>query len=309
MKRLSLLAKFSITSLVLFVVIGLLLGWGLNTHFEQQALDQHTHEVSDLIVPIVGPHITSDILANGAYTDTYKNIENALSNLGGSGLVKVKIWNMQGKIAYSDDATLVGKTFDISPELRTSLDGETSAEVTDLQKAENIDERGYGRLLEVYIPLQLPGQSEVVGAYEGYYDVEDLEQRITITNQYLWLSIGTGFLFLYVSLFTLVRNASQRLLRQSHENSMLLVDSERKAARLQVVNELARSINQSSLDLDAIFKTALRGIDRIVRHTGAGITLLDEETGAALHSVFSDAPEVHPSGSAGSLCNCPVRVR
>ncbi len=145
----------------------------------------------------------------------------------------------------------------------------------------------------------MPGQSEVVGAYEGYYDVEDLEQRITITNQYLWLSIGTGFLFLYVSLFTLVRNASQRLLRQSHENSMLLVDSERKAARLQVVNELARSINQSSLDLDAIFKTALRGIDRIVRHTGAGITLLDEETGAALHSVFSDAPEVHPSGSAG----------
>ncbi len=53
----------------------------------------------------------------------------------------------------------------------------------------------------------------------------------------------------------------------------------------------ARS-TKSSLDLDAVFRTALRGIDRIVPHNGASIALLDERTGAPLNSVFSEAPEV-----------------
>jgi signal transduction histidine kinase len=299
MKRLSLLTTFSLISLALFVVIGLLLGWGLTTHFEQQAIDQHSREVADLVVPVVGSHVTPEMLATGAYTETYNNIEYSLSFLGGSGLVKVKLWNRDGKIVYSDDKKLVGQTFEISDELQASLDGETSAEITDLQKAENIDEQGYGQLLEVYTPLYLPGGTDVVGAYEGYYDIEDLKLRISFTNQYLWLSIGTGFLFLYVSLFTLVRNASQRLLRQSHENSMLLMDSERKAARLELVNELARSINESSLDLDAVFRTALRGIDRIVQHNGASITLLNEHTGAPIRSIFSDAPDVTDSSATG----------
>jgi signal transduction histidine kinase len=292
MKRLTLLTKFSLTSLALFVVIGLLLGWGLTTHFEQQAVDQHRQEVTDLVPPVIGPYLTSEVLARGAFTDTYKRIEGALSSIGGSGLVRIKIWNPQGMIAYSDQPDLVGQSFPISPELQESLDGTSTAEITPLDKAENIEERGYGQLLEVYAPVYASGGGEIIGAFEGYYDVEDVRERISFTNQYLWLSIGTGFLFLYVSLFTIVRNASQRLLRQSHENAMLLMDSERKAARLELVNELARSINESSLDLDAVFRTALRGIDRIVPHNGASITLLDERTGAPLNSIFSEAPEV-----------------
>ncbi len=244
MKRLTLLTKFSLTSLALFVVIGLLLGWGLTTHFEQQAVDQHRQEVTDLVPPVIGPYITSEVLAHGAYTETYATIERALSSIGGSGLVRIKIWNPEGMIVYSDQPDLVGRSYPISPELQESLDGTSTAEITPLEKAENIEERGYGQLLEVYAPIYSSGGGDILGAFEGYYDVEDVRERISFTNQYLWLSIGTGFLFLYVSLFTIVRNASQRLLRQSHENSMLLMDSERKAARLELVNELARSINE-----------------------------------------------------------------
>src|SRR5205823_11983447 len=111
------------------------------------------------------------------------------------------------------------------------------------------------------------------------------------TNEFLWGSLVFGFMFLYVSLFTIVRTASQRIVRQSSENEMLLKDTQRKAARLQVVNELARSINQSALDLEEVFQTALRGIDRIVAHTSASISLLDEQNGDVLDVVYSYAPE------------------
>jgi signal transduction histidine kinase len=297
MRRPSLLTLFSIISLALFIVIGALLGWGLTTYFEREAIDQQKRAVESLIPPVVGDHLTPDILANGAHedpadhNDAYSKIETALSNLGGSGLARIKVWNKEGMIVYSDEPDLVGQTFPISEELIDTFEGETVANISDLGRAENIEEVGFGELLEVYTPLRLPGQVEISGAYEGYYDITDLRDQITVTNQFFWTSIITGFLFLFVSLFTIVRDASLRIARQSSENAMLLADTARKAARLEVVNALARSINESSLDLDRVFETALSGIGRIVENTGVSITLLDERTRAA-RRMFTSQPGI-----------------
>jgi K+-sensing histidine kinase KdpD len=203
-------------------------------------------------------------------------------------------------LVYNDleEGKDVGRRFPMSDELMNALKGESSAHIVQPSKEENEFERGFGEVLEVYAPLYMTGETEPSGAFEGYYDVTELRERIDVTNGYLWTSIATGFLFLYVSLFTLVRNASQRILRQSHENAMLLADTERKAARLEVINELARHINESSLDLEGVFHTALRGIDRIVRNSGACITLLDEKTG--------EAAGVYRSQATGKLDNDPA---
>jgi signal transduction histidine kinase len=315
--RLTLLTKFSLISLALFLVIGALLGWGLTTHFELQALEQRTREMTDLVQPVVGNDITQDVLDRGArcygvppeersqnqQCQWYRQMESSLSYIGGSGLVRVKIWNTQGKLVYTDmdEGREVGKEYPVSANLRKALNGESSAEIVKPDKEENTFERGYGELLEVYTPLVLSGSSEPAGAFEGYFDVEELREDINFTNGYLWTSIATGFLFLFVSLFTLVRNASQRILRQSRENSLLLADTQRKAMRLETLNELARSINESSLDLEDVFRTALRGIDRTVRHDGACITLLDERTGEVAQVYRSPEESRVPDISATSL--------
>jgi K+-sensing histidine kinase KdpD len=263
------------------------------------------------VQPVVGNDITPDVLERGArcfgvpeedrpedpQCQWYRQMEGSLSYIGGSGLVRVKIWNAKGMLVYTDmdEGKEVGQLYPVSVSLRKALEGEPSAEIVKPDKEENTFERGYGELLEVYTPLVLSGNSEPAGAFEGYFDVDELREDINFTNGYLWTSIATGFLFLYVSLFTLVRNASQRILRQSRENSLLLVDTQRKAMRLEALNELARSINESSLDLDGVFRTALRGIDRTVRHDGACLTLLDERTGEVVQVFRSpegyEAPE------------------
>jgi signal transduction histidine kinase len=299
--RFTLLSRFSILSLLLMIVIGALLGWNLTHYFELQAIEQQRDAVRDIVPPVIGDRISDKVLADGAYGDDYKSIEAALANLGGSGLVRVKIWNHDGVIVYSDDPKLVGRKYELSDELRGTYEGLTTADISPLEKDENVDERGYGELLEVYTPLRQAGKPDIVGAFEGYYDIWDLRQRINVTNQFLWVSLVFGFMFLYVSLFTIVRTASQRIVRQSSENEMLLKDTQRKAARLQVVNELARSINQSALDLEEVFQTALRGIDRIVAHSGASISLLDEQNGDVLDVVYSHAPE-----SSGRLANIDI---
>ena len=303
MRRLSLLTQFSILSLVLFIIIGVLVGWNVTRYFEEQAVRQQQLAVSSLITPLVGPVVDEhrEILTQAAKPPPegvpveeamkypYSQIESQLAYISGSGLVKIKIWNRDGMIVYSDDKTIIGEKFEVSAELKEVLGGTPSADISSLEEAENTTEKGYGQLLEVYTPLRLPNEGEIVGAVEGYYDMEDLKETIGLTSAFLWTSIFTGFLFLYVSLFTIVRNASQRILRQSHENAVLLTDTERKAARLELVNELARSINSSTLDLDEVFNTAVRGIDRIVRHTGASISLFDERTGRASQTIASHA--------------------
>jgi len=289
------------------IAIGAVLGWNLTHYFELQAIAQQRDTVRDTVPPIIGDRITDRVLQEGAYGDDYKALEAALSNLGGSGLVRVKIWNLQGVVVYSDDPKLVGQKYDLNPELQQTLEGVTTADISPLEKAENVDEQGFGELLEVYTPVRQPGKPDIVGAFEGYYDIWDLRDRINATNEFLWVSIIFGFMFLYVSLFTIVRTASQRIVRQSSENEILLKDTQRKAARLEVVNELARSINQSALDLDEVFQTALRGIDRIVAHNGASISLLDEQNGEVLDTVYSNAPEA--DGRLASLdIDCARRL-
>src|SRR5687768_828106 len=182
MRRLNLLQQFSAVSLLLFIAIGSLLGWGLTHYFEQQAIDQQKYAVSPLVQPVVGDHITAEILTNGAHGDQYEAIEGALASLGGSGLARVKIWNERGMIIYSDEKELVGLRFPIETELAESLEGLTAARISPLNREENIEEQGYGELLEVYTPLRLPGESEISGVFEGYYDIDDLRDRINLTN-------------------------------------------------------------------------------------------------------------------------------
>ena len=67
MPRLTLLTKFSLTSFVLLAGIGALLGNALTQHFRQQAIDEQTAGISSLVPPVVGPYLTTDLLANGAH--------------------------------------------------------------------------------------------------------------------------------------------------------------------------------------------------------------------------------------------------
>lgn len=298
-RKISLLTRFSLLSLVLFVLIGAWLGYILTNFLQDQAFQQQEVVLSSLAAPLVGRIVDENVLTHGAYpppagasvqaldNSPYTRLQHGLANLGGAGLVRVKVWNREGMVVYSDNAQLIGQHFQLDEDLTDALGGQPHSAISLLDKPENADEAKYGQLLEVYTPLRLPERLEVVGAVEEYYTVADLQNRINRTNTFLWGSILGGFVFLYFSLFIIVRNASRRLLRQSSDNLALLADTGRKATRLAAINDLSRSINRSSLDLDAIFDTALRGIDRIVQHSGASIVLLDEQTGRVASTVTS----------------------
>lgn len=292
MSKFSLLLKFSITSLALLAVIGALLGTGLTQHFEAQAVEQQKASVSSLVPAVVGAYITDDILAKGAQGGAYSAIESALSYLSGSGLVAVKIWNKDGIIVYSDQPRLVGQREALSSQVQDALNGSTIAELTPTDSNQSADERGYGDLMRIYMPLQLPGSTQIGSAFEGYYDVTDLRTRISYTNGFLWASIAGGFFFLYVSLFTIVRNASSRLARQSEENAHLYHKAEQRLAeRVVAEKQIQRHLEQlqtlrtidmaitSNLDLQLTLNVILTQTCMQLKIDAADVLLLEEHSG------------------------------
>jgi len=76
----------------------------------------------------------------------------------GERVVRVKLWQRDGRVVYSDEPRLIGSRFPLGPEkldvLRT---GATRAELSDLTGPENRYERGEGALYEVDTRLRPSG--------------------------------------------------------------------------------------------------------------------------------------------------------
>lgn len=86
--------------------------------------------------------------------------------------VRVKLWTSDGRIVYSDEPRLVGRSFALGDEEREVFSNPVSrAEISDLDRPENEYERGQGRLLEVYRPVWTPDGTpllfEVYAPYDG----------------------------------------------------------------------------------------------------------------------------------------------
>jgi signal transduction histidine kinase len=91
----------------------------------------------------------------------------------GTSSVRVKIWTPRGRIVYSDEPALIGRTFPLGEDERNVFAHPvTRAEVSDLDRPENAYERGQGKLLEVYRPVWTPeGHPLLFETYAPYAGV------------------------------------------------------------------------------------------------------------------------------------------
>jgi len=171
-------------------------------------------ELTNDFIPLLGEQVAElDEVSRSAISDT--------------GIVRIKIWNQQHWIVYSDNADLIGRWFAGDAELQQALAGDIASQVTGLAGAEEMEERDFGTLLSVYVPLRVDADGRftseptgtVVGAFEIYVPYAPVEAAIASDTRTLYVSIGLGFVVLYLGLFRLVFGASRRLRRQSAENA------------------------------------------------------------------------------------------
>jgi two-component system, NarL family, sensor kinase len=100
-------------------------------------------------------------------------------------IVRIKIWDTDGFIVYSDEHRLVGERFTLPEDLREALESrKASADVSDLGRPENRFERGRGQLVEVYQPMRVADRRLLL--LEAYFPAKDIgEAGGRITRSFL----------------------------------------------------------------------------------------------------------------------------
>src|SRR6476619_6470251 len=134
-------------------------------------------------------------------------------------IVTVKVWRSNGVLAWTNRGRArIGRRFDLDGNLGAAMrSNESVAEIEVPDTEENAVERklGFGRLLEVYAPIQNSTRTRAIGAYEIYADPKRSEHLIAANKHSIWAGIALVFLALYLALALLVRTASRTLRRQA----------------------------------------------------------------------------------------------
>src|SRR5438445_2550471 len=154
--KLSLLSKFSLVSFILLAAIAVILAWGIQQQLEQAALRQAAESAAAQVTLVLNKNLNSADLSKPLDPGRFAQIDTLIrQNILSTHIARIKIWGRDGLLLYSDEKNLVGRRFPVEDELGEALDGEIAMDVSSLDKAENVGERGhYARLLEVYIPLR-----------------------------------------------------------------------------------------------------------------------------------------------------------
>ena len=104
-------------------------------------------------------------------------------------LVRVKIWTADGRIVYSDESRLVGRTFPLGEDdLEALRTGSADAEISDLTEPENQYEEPAVQLLEVYQGIATPGGTPLL--YEAYFRYNG----VAAAGRAIWLQFAPYFL-------------------------------------------------------------------------------------------------------------------
>jgi len=214
--------KYVMVPLIPLVVLGLVLGNNLTNHARERAMASAMSAAEVVARLGVQPYLSPTDLEAGLSPDRMKALDRALRSglLNGTDVVRIKVWSSDSRVVYSDDPALIGRTFPASHELEDALKGESVSEVSDLTKAESAQDRRYGQLLEVYVPLRFSPTGPPAGAFELYLPYAPIAAAVNGEIRATYLLLLAGLLLLYVALLRIGRD-SMNLRRRAAESEHL----------------------------------------------------------------------------------------
>lgn len=168
------LVRLGIVLVTALVAVAVLAGFGAQWLAEREAVNDAAQTTNVLAQAVIRPALT-DALAAGdpAAVDAFDTV--VRSTVLGSDVVRVKIWDPQGRVLYADEPQLIGRTFALDDAQREALASpSTRAAVSDLSEDENEFEDA-PRLLEVYRPVWTPSGQQLL--FEVYYPYEPVAAR------------------------------------------------------------------------------------------------------------------------------------
>jgi two-component system NarL family sensor kinase len=212
--------QFALVGVILLVIVGLATAVASRRIGEREAISDARSSAVIRAQNLVEPAVTDGLLT-GSKAAIARVDRVVKRDVLDNSLVRVKIWNRQGKILYSDEPRLIGEPYGLAADERRSLDaGAIEADVSDLTKPENRFERSFGKLLEVYLPIHTPAGKPLL--FEAYYDYSLVSRNGTrLWRSFAPISLG-ALLMLELVQIPIAWSLARRLRMRLRERELLL---------------------------------------------------------------------------------------
>lgn len=228
------IAEFALSGLVALAVLGFLGVKVLENVGTTEAI-RNAKKITALAGDgIVAPRLTRALLSGD--TAARRSLDAVVRRrVLVDGFVRVKVWDARGTIVYSDEPRLVGRRYPLGEEEAVALRRVgVHAELSDLNRPENVFERRYRKLLEVYLAVRArDGTPLLFESYQPY-------SSITASAQRLWKTLAPALIgalaVLWLAQIPLAWSLARRLRRGQDEREALLRHaieaSDRERARI-----------------------------------------------------------------------------
>lgn len=245
-----LLRYFTITSLIAFVLVEIL----LVTFYRRIAINDLikigesknvalTQTFSNSIWGEFAPFLSSasDLSAEEirAHPETARLRQAILAQMQGLSVVKIKIYSLDGMTVFSTQESQIGEDKSENAGFLGALNGDFASELTHRDTFSAFESEIEDRdVISSYIPIRR-GNSAVEGVFEVYDDVTLLLQDISIAQRNIVVWVTLVLILLYIVLFLFVRRADNLIRRQ-------LIEQQRAEEKIQ---DAYRLISQQLVEM------------------------------------------------------------
>jgi two-component system NarL family sensor kinase len=311
-----LFARFALSGLVAMVIIGAV-GFVVLRRSATSGAIRQAKELTQLAGRGIAEPLVTPAVLSGRPSDLARLDRSVRARiLRDTPIVRVKIWDSRGRIVYSDVRQLIGSTYSLGDdELRTLRNGGTEADASDLTRPENRTERGFNRLVEVYVGIRAPNGQRLL--YEDY----ERSSTISASSRRQWEGLLPALLgallVLYLIQVPLAYSLARRLRVRQQEREELLrraidaSDLERRRVAADLHDGAVQRLAGVSLSLAAAARQNGAANGEVLREAVAGAAAETRETIRELRTLLVDIypPTLQRSGLVAALNDLVAPLR
>jgi signal transduction histidine kinase len=254
----SLVPRFALTTLVVFVAVAITLWWVLATIIRERTestAQEHAEFVTHSVIhpALSGIDLDSPVEPGDARYGELRDLMDSDVLEVQFPVIRVKVWGPDGTILFSDEPRLVGRRFVQDPGLRSAFSGRVVSVPSDPTRPESIFERDrHEAILATFVPLAptAPG-ADPSAVVELDTDIAAAAVPVGRPFRFVGLALLGGLASVYLIQLPLVRRLGRTLREQNRRLGVLLRQEQ------DTVEEL-RDLNRRQAEFLAVTSHELR---------------------------------------------------